>query len=57
MSGNDYVKFVTQELVRYIEKPKEERVMIRKERKSSRPPLLFRMFGMIPVSIKMLMKK
>lgn len=50
-SSNDLIKYVTQEVVRYIDTPKQHRKEKVKENFSSR------WFGMIPFSIKMLFKK
>ncbi|KOO43941.1 YqzE family protein [Priestia koreensis] len=51
-STNDYVKFVTQQLVRYMDQPKEERVQKRIEKKEAQQqmqdPLANRWFGVLP---------
>lgn len=46
MSSNDIVKYLTQEFVRYIDTPKENRKKKQKESWTSR------WFGMIPMSFK-----
>ncbi|WP_335872802.1 YqzE family protein [Bacillus sp. 2205SS5-2] len=48
MSVNDYVKFVTQNLVQHFDKPKAERKSLRKKRKQQKASFLFRWFGVIP---------
>lgn len=57
MSFNDYVKFVTQQFVTYVDQPKDKRREIRLERKESRPPIQYRWFGMIPLAISMFLKR
>jgi hypothetical protein len=46
MSSNDIVKYLTQEFVRYIDTPKENRKKKQKESWDSR------WFGMIPMALK-----
>lgn len=53
MSTNDYVKFVTQQIVSYIDHPKEERKLIKEKRKGERSPFLTRMFGILPFSLSL----
>ncbi|MFE8702496.1 YqzE family protein [Cytobacillus sp. FJAT-54145] len=48
LNTNDYVKYITQTVVKYIDQPKDERKKIRQERKSSKESFLFRWFGIIP---------
>ncbi|MBY0096397.1 YqzE family protein [Mesobacillus maritimus] len=57
MKTNDYVKYLTQTVVKYAEQPKEERVKIRVERKSEKSPFLLRWFGIIPYSFMLLIKR
>ena len=57
MAANDYVKFVTQQFVAYMDLPKEERKQKRMQRKQEKPPLLYRWFGMIPVSLRLLFRR
>jgi hypothetical protein len=51
MSSNDIVKYLTQEFVRYIDTPKENRKKKQKESWASR------WFGMIPMSFKVFLGK
>lgn len=46
MKSNDYVKFLTQTVVKYIDQPKDERKRHRIEKKDMKEPFLFRWFGM-----------
>lgn len=48
MNSNDYVKFITQTFVQYMEQPKSERKKQRIERKQEKAPVLFRWFGIVP---------
>ncbi|MBA2873455.1 YqzE family protein [Thermaerobacillus caldiproteolyticus] len=57
MSTNDYVKFVTQQFVTYMDQPKEERKKKRVQRKQEKPALLYRWFGMIPFSLRLLFRR
>lgn len=50
MSINDYVKFVTEQLVMKMEQPREKR----KEEKVEKPPFSYRAFGVIPLAVSML---
>ncbi|CAM3765501.1 YqzE family protein [Marinicrinis lubricantis] len=51
-SGQDLLKYITQQLVRYMETPKEERRSSRKIRKP-KEDWGSRWFGMMPLSLKM----
>ncbi|AEH47244.1 YqzE family protein [Parageobacillus thermoglucosidasius] len=57
MSTNDYVKFFTQQLVTYMDLPKEERIKKRMQRKREKPPLSYRWFGLIPISLRLLFRR
>ncbi len=49
--GDEYVKFVTERFVNYMETPREERKQIRTSAKARREPWLTRWFGYGPMSI------
>ncbi|MBB6454253.1 uncharacterized protein (DUF2384 family) [Salirhabdus euzebyi] len=55
MAGNDFVKYMTQELVKYAHLPKDEKIKRRHERKMKREELdrTTKYFGMLPAAIKM----
>lgn len=60
MSTNDYVKYVTQQIVKYMDTPRETRKQIKEDRKHeeiSTPYYTNRWLGVLPFSIKLLMKK
>lgn len=48
MKTNDYVKYVTQTVVQYIDQPKDERRKLRQEKKDKRATFMYRWFGIIP---------
>jgi hypothetical protein len=57
MASNDYIKFVTQQIVSYMDQPKEQRQEQKQKKKQERLPMSSELFGMIPASISMLFKK
>ncbi|WP_083802895.1 YqzE family protein [Bacillus sp. SG-1] len=57
MSINDYVKFMTQTVVKHFEKSPLERKNIKELRKNERPTFLFRWFGVIPYALMLIFKK
>ncbi|MCP8967094.1 YqzE family protein [Ectobacillus ponti] len=56
MSTNDYVKFVTQQVVSYMNSPKEARQEKKQLKRFERPPFLTRWFGVLPLSVALLYK-
>lgn len=48
MKTNDYVKYLTQTVVKYIDQPKEERKRLKQEKKEAEATFLFRWFGILP---------
>jgi len=57
MSTNDYIKFITQQLVRYFQVPKWERKERREQKREEKTALSFRLFGFIPFALKMLFRR
>ncbi|ACJ33290.1 YqzE family protein [Anoxybacillus flavithermus] len=61
MAGNDYVKFMTEQVVKYLDQPKDERKKQRQQkkefRKQQKQPFLYRWFGVIPYAIILLFKR
>ncbi|WP_226582981.1 YqzE family protein [Halobacillus litoralis] len=55
MNQNDYVKFLTEEMVKYMQMSKEEKKQ-RKELKPSKKTSSY-WFGMIPLALKMFKRK
>jgi protein-arginine kinase len=50
---NDYVKYITQTIVKYIDQPKEERKKLKQERKETKEDFAYRWFGILPYLIMM----
>ncbi|AIE60710.1 YqzE family protein [Bacillus methanolicus] len=48
MKTNDYVKYITQTVIKYIDQPKDDRKRIRAEKKEKKGTFLFRWFGILP---------
>jgi hypothetical protein len=57
MSTNDYIKFLTQQLVQYMDIPSTERKQQRKMKKNNQSSFSHRWFGIVPFAVKMLFKK
>ncbi|WP_085991917.1 YqzE family protein [Oceanobacillus senegalensis] len=56
MSGNDYIKFVTEQVVSYLDLPVEERKK-RKSQQKEETSISNRWFGVLPFVLKSLRKK
>ena len=50
MKTNDYVKYMTQTIVKYIDQPKDERKRLHQERKEAKASFWYRWFGILPLS-------
>lgn len=58
MSTNDYVKYVTQQIVKYMDTPKEERKQKKEEKKNvAVQPYSNQWFGILPFALKLIMNK
>ncbi|MFC0522634.1 YqzE family protein [Pontibacillus salicampi] len=57
MSTNDYVKFMTQEIVRYMDMPQDEKKERKRTKQEYKEPVSYKMFGMLPFALKTLFKK
>lgn len=57
MKTNDYVKYITQTVVKYIDQPKDERIKLKQQRKDEKASFWFRWFGILPYALIGLMKK
>ncbi|QHS22741.1 YqzE family protein [Virgibacillus sp. MSP4-1] len=53
MSGNEIVKYMTQELTKYMQLPKDEREQRKSRRKNEKSSRSNRYFGMLPAAFKM----
>lgn len=58
MSGNDYVKYITGQIITYLDLSTDEKKERRnKHKESSRHALSNRWLGMVPFAMKMFWKK
>lgn len=57
MSGNDYLKYITEEVVAYLDMTREEKKESKEQRKSEKQKLSNQWFGILPMSLKLFMKK
>lgn len=57
MKTNDYVKYMTEQFMNYIDQPKELRDQYKHEKEESKEIFSTKMFGMLPLSIALYMKK
>ena len=59
IKGNDYVKFMTQQVVSYMDLPKEERRQRRLNQKANKlqPSIGNKWFGVLPLAIKSIFKR
>ncbi|MFC4617977.1 YqzE family protein [Camelliibacillus cellulosilyticus] len=51
MKSDDYVKFLTEQFVKYMNQPRNERKQRRASRKQHRGPMLNEWFGLIPAAM------
>ncbi|WP_102345607.1 YqzE family protein [Bacillus sp. Marseille-P3661] len=57
MSSNDYIKYMTEQFVKYANSSKEERINQKRIKKSEQGPFLSRMFGIIPLAIMLIVNQ
>lgn len=57
MKTNDYVKYMTQTIVKYVDQPKDERMRLRTERKETKASFWYRWFGILPYVLYFEVKK
>lgn len=57
MKINDYIKFLTQQFVKYMDVPKDERKLQRENKKKLKKPFVSNWFGLVPFSIMMMLKR
>lgn len=57
MKTNDYVKYMTETIVKYADQPKDERKRLRNEKKQSRASFWYRWFGILPYVVYTEVKK
>lgn len=57
MKTNDYIKFLTQQFVKFMNVPKAERKLQRENKKKLKKPFVSNWFGLLPFAIMMLVKR
>ncbi|WP_041808773.1 YqzE family protein [Evansella cellulosilytica] len=57
MKTNDYVKYVTEQFVAYVDQPVEERKAKKEEKRKAKLPPSNRLFGLIPFAISQTFRK
>jgi hypothetical protein len=57
MKTNDYVKYMTQTIVKYADQPKDERKRLRTVRKETKASFWYRWFGILPYIVYTEVKK
>ncbi|MBB6444901.1 YqzE family protein [Bacillus benzoevorans] len=57
MKTNDYVKYITQTVVQYIDQPRDERKKLRQEKKEQRAGFMYRWFGIVPFVFMLQMRE
>lgn len=57
MKTNDYVKYITQTFVKYIDQPKDVRKKHKIDRKVTKEPFLYHWFGVVPYALYTMFKR
>ncbi|MBT9249756.1 YqzE family protein [Bacillus halotolerans] len=57
MKTNDYVKYMTQQFVKYIDTPKDERKERKEVRKKTKTPASQHWFGILPYGFRLWLKR
>ncbi|SHN12139.1 YqzE family protein [Gracilibacillus kekensis] len=57
MSNNDYVKYMTQRIVKYMDTPKDERKKSKVERGHEEVTVSNKWFGVLPFAFRLLIQK
>lgn len=57
MSSDDYFKYITESMLKYVLSSKEERKVNKQIKKERKEPFTFRWFGIIPLLISYQMRK
>lgn len=57
MSGNEYVKFMTEQVTTYIDTPAEEKKLRKSQNKTEPPVCSSRWLGVLPFAFKLFLKK
>lgn len=57
MKSDDYVKYLTEQFVKYMAQPSSEKKSAKEQRKLERPSLSYRLFGLLPFSLSYYKKR
>ncbi|WP_234410410.1 YqzE family protein [Caldalkalibacillus mannanilyticus] len=57
LSSQDLIKYLTRELVQYVDTPKDERQKRKEARKTQNSSWSYHWFGVIPIAIKLLFQR
>lgn len=57
MSGNDYIKFMTEQVVTYIDLPSDERKKRKEQHREKKQTYTNRWLGVLPFAVKILLRK
>ncbi|AIC98855.1 YqzE family protein [Bacillus subtilis] len=57
MKTNDYVKYMTQQFVKYIDTPRDERKERKEVRKETKTPVSQQLFGILPYGFRLWLKR
>ncbi|WP_110927997.1 YqzE family protein [Bacillus massiliglaciei] len=57
MKTNAYIQYLTEQILIFFSKGKQERKEERRERKENKPPKVSEWFGIVPFAISMMLKK
>lgn len=57
MKTNDYVKYMTQQFVKYIDTPRDERKERKEVRKETKTPASQQWFGILPYGFRLWLKQ
>lgn len=57
MNTNDYIKFLTQEFVTYVDQPKNSRKRHRMDRHNRKRNYSSQLFGLVPIALMMFFRR
>ncbi|MDG5788719.1 YqzE family protein [Evansella sp. AB-P1] len=57
LKTNDYIKYVTEQVVSYVDQPKEEKRARKEEKRNMQQPKAYQLFGLIPFAISQTYKQ
>ncbi|MBP1950363.1 YqzE family protein [Virgibacillus litoralis] len=57
MSGNEYIKYMTEQITAYIDTPAEEKKLRKSRHKTDPPVYSSKWLGILPFAFKLLLKK